>query len=84
MEQEEHKDKHIPKNICQNNHPLDQIIGDKDVGIGTRRRLSKRNEQVHFSLLSTTEPGNFAEANTDEQWVKVMEEELDQIGKKET
>ena len=84
MEQEEHKDQQIPKNRLQKNHPIDQIIGDKNSIIGTRRRLSKRNEQVHFSLLSTTEPRNFAYSNIDEQWVKAMEEELDQIEKNET
>ena len=44
VEQEEQKDQHIPKNRCQKNHPLDQIIGDKDAIIGSRRRLSRRNE----------------------------------------
>ena len=68
------KDQQTPKNWYQNNHPSNQIIGDKDAGIGTRRRQSVRNEQVHFSLLSTTELGTFAEANTYEQWVKDMEE----------
>ena len=74
MEQEEHKDQQIPKNRSQKNHPLNQIIGDKDAGIGTRRRLSGRNEKVHFSLFSTTKPGTFAQASTDEQWIKEMEE----------
>ena len=59
------------------NNPLYQIIGDKDDGTGTRRILSRKNEQVHFSLLSTTKPGTFAKASIDEQWVKAMEEELD-------
>ena len=66
MEQEEQKDQHIPKNRCQKNHPLDQIIGDKDARIGTRGRLFGRNEQVHFSLLSMIEPWTFVEASTDE------------------
>ena len=39
---------------------------------------------MHFSLLSTTEPRTFAEASTDEQWIKAMEEELDQIEKNGT
>ena len=47
-------------------HPLDQIIGDKDARIRTRRRLCGGNEQVHFSLLSTTKPGTFADASIDE------------------
>jgi hypothetical protein len=34
--------------------------------------------------LSTVEPHNFKESNTDEHWVKAMEEELDQIEKNET
>ena len=84
MEQEEEGDQQIPRNQYQKNHPLDQIIGDKDVEIGTRRRQSGRNEQVNFSLLSTTEPGNFAEIGTDEHWIKEMEEELDQIERNET
>ena len=43
MEQEEQKHQHIAKNRCHKNHPLDQIIGDKDVVIGTRRILSGIN-----------------------------------------
>ena len=84
VEQEEQKGHPSPKNWYQKNHPSNHIIADKDAGIGTRRRQSGRNEQVHFSLLSTTEPGTFAEASKDEQWVKAMEEELDQIKKNET
>ena len=84
VEQEEHKDQQIPKNWHQKNNHSDEIIGDKDAGIRTRRRQSRRNEQVHFSLLSTIEPGTFAQANTDEHWVKAMEDELDQIEKNET
>ena len=84
VEQEEHKDQQTPKNWYHKNHSSDQITGDKDVRIGTRRRQFGRNEQVHFSLLSTIEPRTFAEASTDEHWVKVMEEELDQIEKNET
>ena len=65
-EDEEQKDQLTPKNWYQKNHPSDQIIGNKDAGIGTIRRHSGRNEQVHFSLLSTTKPRTFAEASTDE------------------
>ena len=84
MEQEEQRDQQIPKNWYQKNHPSYQIISDKDAGIATRIRQSGRNEQVHFSLLSTTQPRNFIEASTNEHWVKEMEEELDQIDKNET
>ena len=34
--------------------------------------------------MSTTEPRTFVEADTDEQWIKAMEEELYQIEKNET
>ena len=37
-EQEEERDQQIPKNWYQKNHPSDQIIGDKNARIGTRRR----------------------------------------------
>ena len=80
VEQKEQKD----QPTHQKYHPLDPIISDKDAIIGTRRRQSRRNEQVHFSLLSTTEPRTFAEASTNERWVKAMQEELNQIEKNET
>jgi hypothetical protein len=54
-------------------------------GIETRRSKQAHTlEQRHLSLLSTIEPSNFEEANNDEHWIKVMEEELNQIEKNET
>jgi hypothetical protein len=67
----------------QKNHPPEQIIGNKDAGVETRRKLCSP-EQRHLALLSTVEPNSFEEANTDEHWIKAMEEELDQIEKNET
>ena len=61
-------------------HPETQIIGDKDVGVSTRRKLLS-NEQA---LLSVVEPKNFAEANKDENCIKAMNEELDQIENNQT
>jgi hypothetical protein len=55
---------------------LNQIIGNKDVGVKTRRRIHSP-EQLHLALLSSIEPNNFEEDNKDELWVKAMEEELD-------
>ena len=57
-----------------------QIIGDKVVGVSTRRKLLF-NEQV---LLSVVEPKNFVEAKKYDDWIKAMNEELDQIKKNET
>jgi hypothetical protein len=72
-----------PSKKVQKNHPLDQIIGNKDVGVETRRRICSP-EQTHLALLSTIEPNYFEEANKDESWNKAMDEELDQIEKNDT
>ena len=58
-------------------NPKTQIIGDKDVVVSTRMKLMF-NEQV---LLSMVEPKNITEANKDENWIKAMNEEFDQIAK---
>ena len=56
------------------------IISDKNARVGTRERLlTDGTEHVHFSLLSQVEPNSFNEAKLDEDWVKVMEEGLNQI-----
>ena len=65
------------------NHPSDQIIENKDVGVETRRRI-RSPEQMHLALLSTIEPNSFEEASKDEFWKKAMDEELDQIEKNDT
>jgi hypothetical protein len=78
--------RYLPKHLArrvQKNHPSEQIIGNKDAGVETRRKLHSP-EQRHLALLSTVEPNSFEEANTDEHWIKAMEEELDQIEKNET
>ena len=72
-----------PRRQVQKNHPLDQIIGNKDVGVETRRRI-RSPEQTHLALLSIIEPNCFEEANKDEFWNKAMDEELDQIEKNDT
>jgi hypothetical protein len=68
--------------IIQKNHPASQIIGEKDKGVQTRRKLIKNTEQSHTTFISMMEPKNFNEANKDDNWVKAMNEELDQIEKK--
>jgi hypothetical protein len=69
-----------PSKRVQKNHPSDQIIGNKDAGVETRRKI-RSPEQTHLALLSTIEPNYFEEANKDEFWNKAMDEELDQIKK---
>jgi hypothetical protein len=70
--------------IIQKNHPASQIIGEKDKGVQTRRKLIKTTEQSHIALISMLEPKNFNEANKDDHWVKAMNDELDQIEKNNT
>jgi hypothetical protein len=70
--------------IIQKNHPASQIIGEKDKGVQTRRKLIKTTEQSHIALISMLEPKNFNEASKDDHWVKEMNEELDQIEKNNT
>jgi hypothetical protein len=72
-----------PSRRVQKNHPSEQIIGNKDAGVETRRRIHSP-EQQHLALLSTIEPSSFEEANKDEFWIKAMDEELDQIEKNDT
>jgi hypothetical protein len=74
-----------PNRHVQNNHPSEQIIGDRSARVETRRRRQAHTlEQGHFSLLSRVELSNFEEAINDEHWIKVMKEELNQIEKNDT
>ena len=43
--------------------------------------MANINEQA---LLSIVEPNNFTKASKNNEWIKVMNEELDQIKKNET
>ena len=55
-------------------------MGDKNVEVRTIRQLL----DVEQALLSIVEPKIFIEANKINEWVKAMNEELDQIEKNET
>jgi hypothetical protein len=70
--------------ITQKNHPASQIIGEKDKGVQTRRKIIKNTEQSHIDFISMLEPKNFNEARKDDHWVKAMNDELDQIEKNNT
>lgn len=61
------------------NHSEEQIIGDKNAGVQTRRKLRENS-----CLISTIEPKTVKEALKDDDWVKAMNEELDQIEKNQT
>ena len=62
-----------PSKWVQKNHPSENIIRNKDVGVETRRKI-RSPEQTHLALSSTIEPNYFEEANKDEFWNKAMNE----------
>ena len=68
----------------QRHHPEEQIIGNRDEGVQTRRRISIKPKRKVIALLSMIEPETFAEASKDPHWVKAMEEEMSQIEKNKT
>jgi hypothetical protein len=78
------KEAKSPLRIVRKNHPKNQIIGDINKGVQTRRKLIKDSEQSHVVFLSMTEPKNFDEASQHDDWIRAMNEELDQIEKNNT
>jgi hypothetical protein len=50
------KEAKSPLRIVRKNHPENQIIGDINKGVQTRKKLIKDSEQSHVSFLSMTEP----------------------------
>jgi hypothetical protein len=72
-----------PSKQVQKNHSSDQIIGNKDAGVETSRKIHSP-KQTHLALLSKIEPNCFEETNKVEFWNKAMDEELDQIEKNDT
>ena len=71
-----------PSRCVQKNHPETQILGQKEVGVQTRRTI--REASSYLVLLSSVEPQNVNEACKYECWVKAMNEELEQIEKNNT
>ena len=73
-------DTKTPSRRIQKDHLESHTMGDKNAGVKTRRQIL----DVEKSLLSIVEPKKFTEANKSDEWVKAMNEELDQIEKNET
>jgi hypothetical protein len=53
------KEAKSPLRIVRKNHSENQIIGDINKGVQTRRKLIKESEQSHVAFLSMTKPNNF-------------------------
>jgi hypothetical protein len=58
----------------QQDHHVDQILGDISKGVTTRSRLA--NFYEHYSFVSFIEPFKVEEALLDPDWVLAMQEEL--------
>jgi hypothetical protein len=78
------KEAKSPLRIVRKNHPENQIIGDINKGVQTRRKLIKDSKQSHVALLSMNEPKNFDESSQHDDWIREMNEDLDQIEKNNT
>jgi hypothetical protein len=78
------KEAKSPLRIVKKNHPENQITGDINKGVQTRRKLIKDSEQSHVAFLSMTEPKKIYEASQHDDWIRVMNEELDHIEKNNT
>lgn len=61
-EQEEEALRKSPNKYVNKNHLEDQIIGNKNDCVQTRRR-TRNNEQVNFFLMTEMEPKTYDEAN---------------------
>ena len=63
------------------NHPQDQIIGNPSSGVKTRSSL--RNICNNLAFISQIELKNINSALDDENWMIVMQEELNQFERNE-
>ena len=53
-------------------HPLDQVIGNPEEGVRTRRR-ARQDEVMYVFYTSTLEPKKVEEALKDEFWIEAMQ-----------
>jgi len=65
----------------QKNNPKNQILGDKYLGVQTKRKFVNASSQENICVLSLMEPQIFSLASKNEHWVKSMNEELEQTEK---
>lgn len=47
----------------QKHHPTDQIVGDLNIGVQTKRKLLNPPTQEHVALLSMEEPKDLVQAS---------------------
>ncbi|GJV74069.1 retrovirus-related pol polyprotein from transposon TNT 1-94 [Tanacetum coccineum] len=64
------------KQLRSRNHPLENVIGNLNQ---RTLRSQAQNQSNFFCFISTIEPKNVNEALTDDSWIVVMQEELNQF-----
>ena len=69
-----------PSRRYQKNNPETLIMGDKDGGVSTRRRLMFQEQ----ALISLIEPIFFVEASKNHDCINAMNDELNQTEKNQT
>jgi hypothetical protein len=80
-------DEHVPQEEgqdqggAQEEHVIDQILGDISKGVTTRSRLANFCE--HYSFVSSIEHFRVEEALQDLDWVLAMQEELNNFKRNE-
>ncbi|GAU49710.1 hypothetical protein TSUD_407870 [Trifolium subterraneum] len=62
-------------------HPQEQIIGNTEDGVRTRRFL--QHKENNLAMISQIDPKSIDEAITDESWINAMKDELMQFEKNE-
>jgi len=70
------KEWRIPRNLS-----LDNVIGQVQKGVSTRRTLNQFCE--HMAFVSQTEPKTVADVLEDNNWITVMHKELNQFARNE-
>ncbi|KAI4370410.1 hypothetical protein MLD38_018764 [Melastoma candidum] len=63
--------------LYKKRHPMEQVIGDVQKGVQTRRSVNLFCE--HSAFLSQKEPTSIDEALADPNWIIAMQEELNQF-----
>ncbi|KAD6455017.1 hypothetical protein E3N88_09723 [Mikania micrantha] len=66
----------IPRTCVHNTYPVENIIGNVEEGVRTRRSMHEANICLFSCFLSQIEPKKVAEALKDNSWVEAMQEEL--------
>ncbi|GJR46452.1 retrovirus-related pol polyprotein from transposon TNT 1-94 [Tanacetum coccineum] len=71
---------HRYTNKWAKNHPIEKVIGDPSKPLQTRNRLRTDVELCMCALIvSLTEPKNIKEVMLDHNWIKSMQDELNQF-----